>query len=65
MIEVNGGQRSEDHFVEITEMIQARTMPENLPSAESIRKLESKRREKPKALRHWPNETDITGDSNR
>lgn len=54
----NSGQRIDDHFVEITEMVPigsgakvrktiqelGGTMPENLPSAESIKKLESKRR---------------------
>jgi len=40
MIEVSSGQRVDDHFVEITEMVEIGTMPENLPPAESIKKLE-------------------------
>jgi len=63
MIEVNSGQRIEDHFVEITEMVESGTMPKNLPPAESIKKLESKRRKQPKALKSRPSETDVTGDS--
>jgi DNA-damage-inducible protein D len=39
------------------------TMPENLPPAESIKKLESRKRKEPKALQPPPSETDITGDS--
>ncbi|HNS22848.1 MAG TPA: hypothetical protein PKH24_20280 [Sedimentisphaerales bacterium] len=62
MIEVKSGQRIEDHFFEITEMVESGTMPENLPPAESIKKLASKRRKKPKALLP-PSETGITGDS--
>ena len=37
------------------------TMPENLPSAESIKKLESRKRTQPKALEQPPSETDVTG----
>jgi DNA-damage-inducible protein D len=40
------------------------TMPENLPPAESIKKLESQRRKQPPALPRPPEETDITGDPN-
>jgi len=36
----------QDHFVEINEMIG--TMPENLPPAESIKKLESQKRKQPR-----------------
>jgi DNA-damage-inducible protein D len=39
------------------------TMPENLPPAESIRKLESKRRKQPRALEHPPSEMDATDNS--
>jgi DNA-damage-inducible protein D len=39
------------------------TMPENLPPAESIKRLESKRRKQPRALPQPPKETDITADS--
>jgi hypothetical protein len=60
----NGGRRIEDHFVEGTEMVGSGTMPENLPPAESIKKLESQRRKLPKALKRPPSETDITGDLN-
>jgi hypothetical protein len=59
----NSGQRIEDHCVEITEMARSGTIPENLPPAESIKKLASKRRKKPKALPP-PSETDLTGDPN-
>lgn len=51
----NSGQRVEDHFVEVTDMIEigkvrqtikelGGTMPEELPTVESIKKLESKAR---------------------
>ncbi len=59
----NSGQRIEDHFVEITEMIESGTMPENLPPAESIKKLASMKRKEPEALQPPPSETDITDDS--
>jgi DNA-damage-inducible protein D len=36
------------------------TMPENLPPAESIKKLESKRRKQPEALEHPPGGVDAT-----
>ncbi len=39
------------------------TMPENLPAAESIEKLESQRRKQPRALPQPPKETDIAGGS--
>jgi hypothetical protein len=59
-----GGQRVEDHFVGVTEMppigggANARntiqelggSMPENLPPAESMRKLEPRRRQQPEAF---------------
>lgn len=38
-----GGQRIEDHFVEITEMIGSEIVPENLPAAQSMGKPESRR----------------------
>jgi len=41
------------------------TMPENLPPAESIKKLASRKRKEPKALPPPPSEMDITGDSKR
>jgi plasmid stabilization system protein ParE len=59
------GQWIEDHFVDITKMIEigkggqrsvktiqelGGTMPENLPPAENIKKLEAKKRKQPKAL---------------
>jgi len=47
----NSGQRVEDHFVEITELIIKElggTMPEDLPPAESIKKVDAKQK---KALR--------------
>jgi hypothetical protein len=59
---LNSGQRIEDHFVEITEMIG--TMPENLPPAESIKKRESQRRKQPEAPKRPPGEMVVTGDSN-
>ena len=59
----NGRRRIEDHFVEITEMIG--TMPENLPPAESIKKLGPRKRKQPKALKRPPSEADITGDSKK
>ncbi len=72
----NSGQRIEDHFVEITEMVPigsgaqigktiqelSGTMPENLPPAETTKKLESKRREQPKSVKPPPSEIDATGD---
>jgi len=38
----NSGQRLEDHFVDITEMIEIGKGGQRLPPAESIRKLEAK-----------------------
>jgi hypothetical protein len=61
----NSGQRIEDHFVDITEMVADGIMPENFPPAESIKKLESKRQKKPKALKRPPGETDMTSDLNK
>ena len=58
----NGGEPIH-HFVEITEMIESGTMPENLPPAESIKKLESKRRRQPETLTPPSSETDITSNS--
>lgn len=60
----NSRQRIEDHFVAITEMIGSGTMPENLPPAESIKKLESRKRKQPRAPKRPPGETDITSGSN-
>ena len=59
------GRRIEDHFGDITEMIESGTMPENLPPAESIKKPESRKRTQPKARKRLLTETDITGDSNK
>jgi DNA-damage-inducible protein D len=41
------------------------TMPEDLPPAESIKKLEAKRRKQPKALPQPPDESSAAGNSNR
>jgi hypothetical protein len=71
----NSGQRIEDHFVDITEMIEivgakvrktiqelGGTMPENLPPAESIKKLEARKRKQPKMLKEPPNESHAESD---
>jgi len=58
------GWRMGGHFGEITEMIANGIMPGNLPPAESIKKLESKRRKQSKALKRPPGKTDLTGDLN-
>ena len=74
------GQRIEDHFVDITEMIEigkggqrsvktiqelGGTMPENLPPAESIKKLEAKKRKQPKAMQKPSNESQVESNSNQ
>jgi DNA-damage-inducible protein D len=41
------------------------TMPENLPPADSIKRLEAKKRRQPKALKQPPDESDLAGDSDR
>ena len=38
------------------------TMPENLPPAESIKKLEARKRKQPRALGQPPNESHTAGD---
>ncbi len=48
----NSGQQVDDHCGEITEML-----------AESIKKLESRRRKQPEALEHPPGERDATDNS--
>ena len=57
----NAGGRIEDHCVDITEMVG--TMPEDVPPAESIKKLQSRKRKQPKALKRPPGETQITSNS--
>jgi len=57
------GWRMGDHFGDITEMVAIRVVPANLPPAESMEKLESKRRKEPKAPKRLPSETHLTGDS--
>ncbi len=59
------GRANRTHFevgAKVRKTIQelGRTMPENLPPAENIKKLESKRHKRPEALECPPRETDST-----
>lgn len=47
----NSGQRVEDHFVDITEMIESATIPESLPFNGSMELLQSRKRKQPRILK--------------
>jgi hypothetical protein len=62
---LNSGQRIVDHFVEITEMIESKTMCKGLSPAESMETPAPKRRKEPQMVKQPPNQSNAAGKSNR
>ena len=61
----NRGQHIENHFVDITEMVESRTTSEDLPLAETARTMEVTSQEQPESLRQWRSGSHTEGNQDR